>query len=44
MSAVCFVPVIDFLMSPVLDAAHDGEGFFLFFFSKYFQITGLLSV
>ena len=48
MSPVCFVSVIDFLMSPALDIAHDGAGFlsffFFFFFSKYFQIPGLISV
>ncbi len=31
MSPVCFVSVIDFLMSPALDTAHDGVGFFLKF-------------
>ena len=47
MSAVSFVLVIDFLMSPVLDTARDGVGgfFFLVFFSfKFFQIPDLICV
>ena len=47
MSPVCSVSVIDFLVSPALDTAHDGVGFFLkfyCFFSKYFQIRGLIGV
>ena len=47
MSPVCFVSVKDFLVSPALNTAHDSVGFFLkfcCFFSKYFQILGLLGV
>ena len=46
MSSVCFVSVIDFLMYPALDTAHDGAVFifFLFFFGSYFEIPGLISV
>ena len=45
--------VIDFLISPALDTAHDGAAFFGYsggggggreLFSKYFQIPGLISV
>ena len=51
MFAVCFVSVIDFLMSLALDTAHDCVVFFLllffvclFVFSKYFQIPSLISM
>ena len=40
MSPVCFVSVIDFLMSLAQDIAHDGAGLIGFFF----QIPGLISV
>ena len=39
MSPVFLVSVIDFLMSPALDTAHDGADFS---FSKHFQIPGLI--
>ena len=43
-SLLCFI--IDFLMSPALDTAHDGAGFFffVFFFQNIFLIPGLISV
>ena len=46
MSPVCFVSIINFLMSPAIDTANDGAGgvFLFFVFSKYFQISGLISV
>ena len=34
--SIFLVSVVDFLISPVLDTAHDGVGFF----TKYFHIPG----
>ena len=41
MSPVFLVSIIDVLMSPALDTAHDSVGFYL---SKYFKISGLFCV
>ena len=51
-SPVCSVSVIDFLLCPALDTAHECRVFFnffnflisLLFFSKYFQILGLIGL